>query len=122
LENAGYEVEGLQALLYTLAIDEPGKFYLAAVNNETGPPTTEQNPRGAPRMRTYFHVMAFIPYFTENGVFQIAVFESAAETSISAFKNRYPVSERIIDGERKIYPNGHCVSLVRVPVETAFDP
>jgi hypothetical protein len=122
LENAGYGVEGLQALLYTLAIDEPGKFYLAAVNNEIGPPTTEKNPRGAPRMRSYFHVMAFIPYFTEHGVFQIAVFESAAETSISAFKNRYPVSEREIDGERKIYPNGHYVSLVRVPVETAFDP
>jgi hypothetical protein len=122
LENAGYGVEGLQALLYTLAIDEPGRFYLAAVNNETGPPTSDDNPRGLPRMRSYFHVMAFIPYFTEHGVFQIAVFESAAETSISAFKKRYPVSEQVIDGERKMYPNGHYVSLVRVPVETAFDP
>ncbi|MDR0494914.1 MAG: hypothetical protein LBG95_04730 [Treponema sp.] len=122
LGNAGYGVEGLQALLYTLAIDEPGRFYLAAVNNEMGPPMTEENPRGTPRMRQYFHVMAFIPYFTENGVFQIAVFESAAETSISAFKNRYPVSEQIVNGERKIYPNGHCVNLVRVPVETGFDP
>jgi hypothetical protein len=122
LGNAGYGVEGLQALLYTLAIDDPHRFYLAAVNNERGPPTTEANPRGSPRMREYFHVMAFIPYFTENGVFQIAVFESAAETSISAFKNRYPPSEQIVNGERAIYPNGHCVSLVRVPVETGFDP
>jgi hypothetical protein len=107
LENAGYATEGLLPLLYTLAIDEPGRFYLAAVNNEVGPPTTEANPRGIPRMRQYFHIAALIPFFAENGNFQVAVFESAAETSINAFKNRYP---------------GHCVSLVRVPVETAFEP
>jgi hypothetical protein len=107
LENAGYSIEGLIPLLYTLAIDEPGRFYLAAVNNEIGPPTSESNPRGTPRMRQYFHVAALVPFFTENGVFQVAVFESAAETTLNAFRNRYP---------------GHCVSLVRVPVETAFEP
>ncbi|MDR0456853.1 MAG: hypothetical protein LBH20_09255 [Treponema sp.] len=107
LENAGYGVEGLQPLLYALAIDEPGKFYLAAVNNEIGPPTTEDNPRGTPRMRQYFHVAALVPFFNEYGIFQVAVFESAAETSFNAFKSRYP---------------GHYVSLVRVPVETVFDP
>jgi hypothetical protein len=48
-----------------------------------------------------------VPFFAENGVFQVAVFESAAETSINAFRSRYP---------------GHCVSLVRIPVETAFEP
>jgi hypothetical protein len=106
LENAGYNIEGLIPLLYTLAVDEPGRFYLAAVNNEISPPTAE-NPRGTPRMRQYFHVAALIPYFAENGDFQVVVFESAAETSINAFRNRYP---------------GHCISLVRVPVETAFEP
>jgi hypothetical protein len=107
LENAGYSIEGLLPLLYTLAVDEPGRFYLAAVNNEVGPPTTESNPRGVPRMRQYFHIAALVPYFAENGVFQVAVFESAAETQINAFRNRYP---------------GHCVNLVRVPVETVFEP
>jgi hypothetical protein len=107
LDNAGYGVEGLQALLYTLAIDEPGKFYLAAVNNEIGPPTSADNPRGIPRMRQYFHIAALVPFFNEYGIFQVAVFESAAETSFNAFKSRYP---------------GHYVSLVRVPVETVFDP
>jgi hypothetical protein len=107
LENAGYGVEGLLPLLYTLAIDEPGRFYLAAVNNEAGPPTTEQNPRGRPRMRQYFHVAALVPYFNENGVFQVAVFESAAENPFNRFRNRYP---------------GHYINLVRVPVEAAFDP
>jgi hypothetical protein len=107
LENAGYGIEGLLPLLYTLAIDEPNKFYLAAVNNEIGPPTTEDNPRGTPRMRQYFHVAALVPYFNEYGIFQVAVFESAAETSFNAFKSRYP---------------GHYVSLVRVPLETLFEP
>ena len=107
LENAGYGTEGLQPLLYTLAIDEPGKFFLAAVNTEMGPPTTPDNLRGRPRMRQYFHVAALIPYFNEYGVFQVAVFESAAETSFSAFRTRYP---------------GHQVNLTRIPVETAFTP
>ncbi|GHV82178.1 hypothetical protein AGMMS49991_07360 [Spirochaetia bacterium] len=107
LFNAGFGVEGLQALLYTLAIDEPGRIYLVSVNNEIGAPTTAKNPRGLPRMRQHFHVAVLVPYFNEYGVFQIAVFESAAETSFTAFKNRYP---------------GHYVNLVRVPVEGVFDP
>ena len=122
MENAGYGVEGLQALLYTLAIDEPGRFYLAAINNERGPLSTPANPRGTPRMREYYHIAALIPYFTERGVFQIAVFESAAENSFNTFKNRFPVREETVDGELQIYPNGHYISLVRVPVETKFDP
>jgi hypothetical protein len=107
LEEAGYGIEGLHPLLYTLAIDEPGRFYLAAVNDETGPATTRDNPRGSPRLRQYFHVAALIPYFDEYGVFRITVFESAAETSFNAFRSRYP---------------GHYVNLVRIPIATAFDP
>jgi len=122
LENAGYGVEGLLPLLYTLAIDEPGKFYLAAVNNEMGPPATEDNPKGQPRMRSFFHIAAFIPYFSESGAFHVAVFESAAETSITAFRNRYPLVERMVDGQMKLFPNGHYVNLVRLPVESVFEP
>ncbi|QQO09035.1 hypothetical protein [Breznakiella homolactica] len=98
LHNAGYGVEGLHSLLYTLAIDEPGRIYLASVNNEIGP---------APRMRQHFHVAVLVPYFTEEGIFRITVFESAEETSFTKFKNRYP---------------GNFVNLVRVPVESSFDP
>ncbi|MDR1587219.1 MAG: hypothetical protein LBS57_07180 [Treponema sp.] len=107
LENAGYGIEGLKPLLYTLSVDDPGKIYLAAVNNETGPASTPDNPRGAPRLRQYFHVAVLIPYFNEYGGFRIAVFESAAETSFNAFQSRYPA---------------HYVNLVRVPLETRFDP
>ncbi|MDR2943424.1 MAG: hypothetical protein LBV17_12645 [Treponema sp.] len=107
LGEAGYGVEGLYPLLYTLAIDNPFKFYLSAVNNEIGAPVTETNLRGAPRLRQYFHVAALIPYFDEYGVFKIVVFESAAETSFTGFRNRYP---------------GHYINLVQIPVVSTFDP
>jgi hypothetical protein len=107
LKDAGFGIEGLHALLYTLAVDEPGHIYLAAVNNEISAPATASNPRGLPRMRQYFHIAVLVPYFNEDGVFQAAVFESAAETSFTRFKARYP---------------GHFVNLSRVPVEAAFDP
>jgi hypothetical protein len=104
LSDAGYGVEGLHPLLYTLAIDEPFSLYLAAVNTEISDPTS---PRGTPRLRQYYHVAALVPYFDENGFFRIVVFESAAETSFTAFRNRYP---------------GHYVNIVKIPVSTAFDP
>jgi hypothetical protein len=107
LENAGYGTEGLHPLLYTLAIDEPFKFYLAAVNTEMGVAITADNPTGGPRLRQYFHVAALVPYFDEYGIFRIVVFESAAETSFNAFRTRYP---------------GHCVNLVQIPLTAAFDP
>ncbi|GHV64693.1 hypothetical protein AGMMS49587_17580 [Spirochaetia bacterium] len=107
LENAGFGFEGIHPLLYTLAIDEPGRIYLASINTEMGPPTTEDNPRGRPRMRQHFHIAVLVPYFNEYGNFQVAVFESAEETQFSSFKNRYP---------------GHYVNLVRIPVEGQFDP
>jgi hypothetical protein len=98
LMNAGFGFEAIHPLLYTLAIDEPGRIYLASINNEVNP---------APRMRQHFHIAVLIPYFTENGNFQVALFESAEETSFSRFKNRYP---------------GHHVNLVRIPVEGKFNP
>jgi hypothetical protein len=104
LNESGYGIEGLYPLLYTLAIDEPYSFYLAAVNNEIATPSS---PRGTPRLRQYFHIAALVPYFDEFGVFRIVVFESAAETSFNAFRNRYP---------------GHNVNLVKVPVSARFDP
>jgi hypothetical protein len=107
LEDAGYGSEGIQPLLYTLAIDEPDNFYLAAINTEMGPATTADNPRGRPRLRQYYHIAALVPYFNEYGVFKVAVFESAAETSFNNFRTRYP---------------GQYLNLVRIPVETRFEP
>ena len=107
LNEAGFGIEGLHAVLYTLAINEPGRIYLAAVSDEIGAPVTDQNPRGLPRMRQYFHVAVLVPFFDEYGNFKITVFESAAETSFASFKNRYP---------------GDFVNLVRIPVDGTFNP
>jgi len=107
LGEAGYGVEGLHPLLYTLAIDEPFSFYLAAVNTEIGAPVTADNPRGSPRLRQYFHVAALVPYFDETGAFRVVVFESASETSFAAFRTRYP---------------GHFVNLVQIPIPSGFNP
>jgi hypothetical protein len=108
LKDAGYEFEGLHPLLYTLAIDEPGRVYLASINTEMGPPATEDNPRGRPRMRQHFHIAVLVPFFNEYGNFQVVVFESAEETSFTRFKTRYSAA--------------HAVNLVRIPVESSFDP
>jgi len=105
--EAGYGIEGLNPLLYTLAIDEPFQFYLAAVNTELGVPITPKNPLGSPRLRQYYHIAALVPYFDEYGIFRIVVFESAYETSFNTFKGRYP---------------GHYVNLVKIPVSPGFDP
>ncbi|MCL2008745.1 MAG: hypothetical protein FWG77_11750 [Treponema sp.] len=106
-EIAGYGFEGLQALMYTLAIDEPNRIYLAAINTET---MAQQivPPRAQPRTRQFFHVAVLIPFFNENGVFQVAVFESAAETSFTRFRTRYGPD--------------HFVNLVRIPIEGNFNP
>jgi hypothetical protein len=108
LPGTGFNIEGIHPLLYTLAIDEPGRIYLASENGEMGAPVTRDNPRGLPRMRQHFHVAVLIPYFTSHGNFRIALFESAEETSFNVFKTRYPPD--------------YCINLVRIPVETSFDP
>jgi len=107
IQNAGFGFEGIYPLLYTLAIDEPGRIYLAAVSDEIGAPETPDNPRGLPRIRQYYHIAVLVPYFTERGVFQVAVFESGEETSFTAFRTRYP---------------GQFVNLVRIPIDGTFDP
>jgi hypothetical protein len=98
LEDAGFSVEGVHPLLYTLAVDEPGRIYLAAVNNQ----------QGASGLRTYFHVAVLVPYFNEQGNFQVTLFESAEETSFSRFKTRYP--------------SGTFVNLARIPLGARFEP
>jgi hypothetical protein len=105
--EAGYSIEGLYPLLYTLTIDEPFQFYLAAVNTELGASITPENPRGAPRLRQYYHIAALVPYFDEYGIFRIVVFESASENSFNTFRSHYPE---------------HYVNLVKIPISSGFDP
>jgi len=77
-KNVGYRAEEILSLLYWLAVRESGNFYLGAVSSE----------RGAPLLRQFHHVAAFFPYFEPDGTFKVAVFESAAETPVTAFISR----------------------------------
>ncbi|MDR2509535.1 MAG: hypothetical protein LBC77_02700 [Spirochaetaceae bacterium] len=97
LPNAGFGFEGIQPLLYTLAIDEPQHIFLGAISTQGG----------TPPLRTYFHVVVLAPYFDESGTFRVALFESAAETSFNRFRTRY---------------QSHHINLCRVPIETSFTP
>lgn len=98
LKDAGFGIEGLYPLLYSLAVDHPSWFYLASINAEQG---------SEPRLRQHYHVAALMPYFTETGIFSVAVFESASETDLRSFIQRYPA---------------HHVHLVRIPAEPVFLP
>ena len=98
LLNAGFSMEGLRPLLYTLAVNEPGYIYLASVNQKRS--TT-------PPQRQHYHVAVLVPYFNEFGNFQTLVFESAEETNLAGFLRRHPES---------------MVNLVRIPVEGVFTP
>jgi hypothetical protein len=96
--DAGFDMEGLTGLLYTLAVDEPHTFYLAVVNRVDGNPP----------LREYFHIAVLLPYFDEACLFHVAVFESAVETPYSRFLTRYAP--------------GTQVSLSRLPARIEFAP
>ncbi|MCA1948940.1 MAG: hypothetical protein LDL24_00055 [Treponema sp.] len=113
MKNAGFNIEGLPSIMYSLAVRYPSWFYLVSVNTDKAA-VLRQYPTNAPLsfsggagIRRHFHVAVLIPYFTEDGVFKVSVFESAAETSFDAFVRRYP---------------GYQVHLVRIPFQGTFGP
>jgi len=96
-DDAGFDVRGLKAALFLLAAREPGRFYLAQFNARDG---------DAPRLRRYFHIAALFPYFDDDGTFKVAVFESAAETSLESIAGR----------------GYEFVKLIRMPAASRFEP
>lgn len=97
-DDAGFDVRGLPALMFYLAATEPGRFYLAQFN---------ASDRDPPNLRRYFHIAALFPYFDEDGTFKVAVFESAAETSLDR-----------LSADRDY----EFVKLVRMPAAARFEP
>jgi len=97
--DLGYEVSGLKALLYVLAVREPGSIYLASVSRKSG---------GAiPGLSRHYHVAVLAPYFDDSGEFKVAAFESDVETSVERIMARVP---------------NDYVHLVRVRAERDYDP
>ncbi len=98
VEDVGYPVDDVRRILYTLAVDEPGNFYIGSVNREFG---------SDPVLRQHVHVAVFFPYFDENGRFEVAVLERNVETDTDSLAERYPDS---------------YVHLVRAPADEQFTP
>ena len=82
-ENIGYELENLKTVLYLLAVENPGAFYLGAVNSPFGKD---------PVLWQYHHVALFFPWFDKNGDFQLSVMETGAVSSVENLEARYPGS------------------------------
>lgn len=97
-DDVGYRAEDLPIILYLLAVEEPGYFYLASVNDQSGI---------APNLRQHFHVAAIFPYIDSGGDFHAPVFERNFESSVNSFSKRYP---------------GGFVHLVRIPGLGEFTP
>ncbi len=83
MENIGYNLENLRAVLYLLAIENPGAFYMGAVNSQFGED---------PVLWQYHHIVLFFPWFTSDGDFRLAVLETGRESSLENLKRRYPDS------------------------------
>jgi hypothetical protein len=98
-KDAGYQARGIDAILYILAIREPGRFYVASVSKSSSSELM---------IRRFFHVAVLFPYFDKDGNFKVAVFESAAETSIEVFSSRYD--------------DATYVHLVRIESRPDFEP
>jgi len=80
IEDIGFPMEKLHLILYLLAREHPGKFYLGSINSDFG---------DKPILRQHYHVVTLFPYFDDDGDFQIAVFERNRETSIEALLKHY---------------------------------
>ncbi len=81
VENVGYPIDDLEFILYELAVNEPGYFYLGAVNREYG---------SDPVLREFTHVVALFPYFDSHGQFRVSVMERNLETGVQSLRKRYP--------------------------------
>jgi hypothetical protein len=94
--DSGYQIRGLKALLYVLAMRDPGMAYLASFSraDRTG-------------LRRHYHVAILLPWFDEGGEFRVDVYESDAETSLEAILKRAPLD---------------YVHLVRIAPSRDFDP
>jgi hypothetical protein len=97
IQDVGYPTDQLSLLMYRLAMDHPGEFYLGSVNDATGP--------GG--LRQHFHTLVLLPYFDGTGSFRVRVFERIRETDLGGLATRYPAAH---------------VHLVRVRAEGVFSP
>ncbi len=98
VEDVGYPVDRLSRIMYLLAVDEPGHFYIASLNREFG---------SDPVLHQHVHVAVLFPYFDDRGRFFVDVLERNVETSLESLDRRY---------------HDDSIHLVRVRADRAYAP
>ncbi len=98
MENTGYSMHSLKALLYILAVTEPETFYFGAIR---------ETDRRSPEVKVFNECCVFFPYFDEQSRFKCVIFKDGEELSFDEFYGRY-----ILD----------FVFLTRVPAVEEFYP
>lgn len=96
IEDIGYSIEDLSAVLYLQAVKNPGSFYLGAINTEFGT---------KPVLRQYRHVVALFPWFTPDGDFHISVMDTGSEKYTVSLEGQFPgafVQLVQVEGEENI--------------------
>lgn len=96
--NVGFEVDELSRVLYLLARDEPGYFYIGSLNREFG---------SQPTLRQHVHIVVIFPYFDAQGRYRVVVMERNVESSLASVQRRYA---------------GDAIHLVRVRASGQFQP
>ena len=81
VEDIGYAIEDLSAVLYLQAIKNPGAIYFGAINTEFGT---------NPVLRQYRHVAAFFPWFSEDGDFHISVMDTGTRKYVLSLEGQFP--------------------------------
>lgn len=80
IDDIGYPVKDLKAVLYYLTVKDPGYIYLASINGNFG---------SSPVLRQHYHVAVCLPYITPDGEFVPVIYERNKKTDINAFIERY---------------------------------
>lgn len=80
--TAGYSITSLKPLMYNLAINEPGRFYLGAIRH------TVKSEQGQ-EVSVYTECAVFFPLLDKNGKFVLVIFENGEELSFSEFVKKH---------------------------------
>ncbi|MDR1625008.1 MAG: hypothetical protein LBT33_00590 [Spirochaetia bacterium] len=96
MQDIGFPAADLPAIMYYLALNEPGNIYIASVNREFGKD---------PVLRQHTHVAALFPAIDEAGKFSCPVMDTNEETSLEPLMRR-----------------GDFIHLVRVKAPPEFNP
>ncbi|MDX9801219.1 MAG: hypothetical protein RBT69_07780 [Spirochaetia bacterium] len=94
--DIGYPVSSLKALLYYLAVTDPGYIYLGSINGDFG---TD------PVLRQHYHIAAFLPYINSEGDFFPVLYERNRKTGIDEFIKKY---------------SGESIHLVKIKAEQNY--